>query len=162
MDYPLYAAAVGATPVFTRLGSDFALDVDEVRSALTQSTAAIVIANPNNPSGRTVGRDAWRSLVEILETWDAQQETAVTVIADETHRDAAWGAFASCAQACKRTLVVHSFGKHHCLQGQRAGYVAVSPHHPEREAVAEELERWSRILGMCTPNALMQDALPGR
>ena len=59
-----------------------------------------------------------------------------------------------------RTSIVYSFGKYHFMQGQRLGYVAVSPRHPAREAWPRELVRWTRITGIATPTALMQRALP--
>lgn len=49
---------------------------------------------------------------------------------------------------------------YHFMQGQRIGYAAVSPRHPARETVAEELVRWARITGIATPTAVMQRALP--
>jgi aspartate aminotransferase len=85
----------------------------------------------------------------------------VTLIADETHRDfAPAGSYTSVSQFFERTLIVYSFGKYHFMQGQRIGYVASSPRHPERERAATEMERWTRITGLCTPTAVMQRAVP--
>jgi aspartate aminotransferase len=55
---------------------------------------------------------------------------------------------------------VYSFGKYHFMQGQRIGYVAVSPRHPAKQSLAEELVSWTRITGFATPTSLMQRALP--
>ena len=66
----------------------------------------------------------------------------------------------SASAAVDRTLIVYSFGKYHFLQGQRVGYSAVSPNHPAREQVSHELARWTRILGLATPTALMQRVIP--
>jgi aspartate aminotransferase len=55
---------------------------------------------------------------------------------------------------------VYSFGKYHFMQGQRLGYVAVSPRHPSRQHLAEELVLWTRITGVATPTSLMQLAVP--
>jgi aspartate aminotransferase len=57
-------------------------------------------------------------------------------------------------------LIVYSFGKYHFMQGQRLGYVAVSPNHPTRRDLAEELVLWTRITGFATPTSLMQRAIP--
>jgi aspartate aminotransferase len=54
---------------------------------------------------------------------------------------------------------VYSFGKLLALQGQRLGYLAVSPRHPERQAYAQETELLTRVMGFCTPTALMQLAI---
>jgi aspartate aminotransferase len=59
-----------------------------------------------------------------------------------------------------RVVIVYSFGKYHFMQGQRLGYAATSPRHPERRKLADEMVRWTRIAGIATPTALMQRALP--
>jgi aspartate aminotransferase len=85
----------------------------------------------------------------------------ITLISDEVHRDfTAPGTFVTAAVAWPRTLVVYSFGKYHFLQGQRLGYVAVSPRHPQRREVSRELIGWTRIMGFMAPTALMQRAVP--
>lgn len=160
LDHPVYVRAAGAKPVLARLSPDHALDPEVLGRALTPRTVAVLISDPGNPTGRTIGRTAWASLAKRLAAWDARHGTAITVIADETHRDFVWSDFASCVEAQPRSLVVYSLGKVHGVQGQRLGYVAVSPRHPERRAVSGELERWSRLAGMTTPDALMQAALP--
>jgi aspartate aminotransferase len=71
-------------------------------------------------------------------------------------------AFSSPAEHYPATCVVFSFGKGLFMQGQRIGYVAVSPHLEERnggDALARTLERLCRVMGFCTPTALMQLAI---
>ena len=85
--------------------------------------------------------------------------SAVTLIADETHRDfVSRGDYRTAASYFDRTIMVYSFGKYHFMQGQRLGYAAVAPHHPGRSELAAELVRWTRITGMATPTAIMQRA----
>jgi aspartate aminotransferase len=57
------------------------------------------------------------------------------------------------------TCVVYSFGKSLLIQGQRIGYIAVSPRISGGRAVSELLERTCRMMGFCTPTALMQLAV---
>jgi aspartate aminotransferase len=57
------------------------------------------------------------------------------------------------------TCVVYSFGKSLFMQGQRIGYVAVSPRMPGSREKAKLLERLCRIMGYCAPTALMQLAI---
>ena len=54
---------------------------------------------------------------------------------------------------------MYSFGKYHFIQGQRLGYIAVGPDHPDRD-LRRDLVRWTRISGYATPTALMQRAVP--
>jgi aspartate aminotransferase len=58
-----------------------------------------------------------------------------------------------------RTCVIHSFGKSLQIQGQRVGYVAVPPAMPESIDFIATLETLCRVMGFCTPTALMQLAL---
>jgi len=162
IDHPLYVAATGLTPVIVPLSeSSFDLDVDAVVHAVTERTCAVVLAHPANPTGRLYGLETLRRLAAGIAEASARHGTDVTLIADEAHRDFTGDeTYHSSCEAFDRTLIVYSFGKYHFLQGQRTGYVAVSPRHPAREEVARELVRWTRISGIATPTALMQRAVP--
>jgi aspartate aminotransferase len=162
LDYPLYARSLGLVPRMVPLtGKRFELDVEAVEEALTHRSCALLLCHPANPTGRNYPADVLVALGEALRRAEQQRGCRVTLIADETHRDfVPAGEFTSAAAFHDRTVIVYSFGKYHFMQGQRLGYAAVSPRHPEREAVAEELVRWTRITGTATPTALMQRALP--
>jgi aspartate aminotransferase len=57
------------------------------------------------------------------------------------------------------TVVVYSFGKALFIQGQRIGYVAVSPRLQGADEFVGVLERLCRVMGFCTPTTLMQSAV---
>jgi aspartate aminotransferase len=162
LDYPLYARALGLVPRLVPLRDDaFELDVEAIEEALTARSCAVILCHPANPTGRNYRPDVLAALGETLRRAERQSGFRVTLIADETHRDFVRpGEFSTAAVFHDRTLIVYSFGKYHFMQGQRLGYAAVSPLHPERESLAEELVRWARITGVATPTALMQRALP--
>ena len=163
LDHPLYVEASGRTAVLVPLsaGAGFALDMDALEDAVTPRTAAVVLGNPANPTGRVHDAATLAELAAMLRSAEARLGRTITVVADETHRDLAGPGFAAGAAHYDRTLVVYSFGKYHSLQGQRLGYVAVAPGHPERDDLRDELVRWSRIAGNTTPTSLMQLAVPG-
>ncbi len=162
LDYPLYVRAAGRVPVAVPLKpGSFDLDVDVIAAALTPRTCAVVLSQPANPTGRHYPRESLAALGAALRDGEARMSSRITVIADEAHRDFIdHDRFETPAAQFERTVLVYSFGKYHFLQGQRLGYVAVSPQHPERRTVATELVRWMRALGLATPTALMQRALP--
>jgi aspartate aminotransferase len=162
LDYPLYVRALGLVPRLLPLsGERFDLDVDTVASALTDHTCALILCHPANPTGRNYESDTLAVLGEALRRAEQELGCQVTLVADETHRDFVPPAeYTSAASSHDRCVIVYSFGKYHFMQGQRLGYVAVSPRHPARDAIAEELVRWTRITGIATPTALMQRALP--
>jgi aspartate aminotransferase len=141
---------------------DFQLDPERIAHAVTARTCAVLISDPSNPAGQKYPLQALCALGDALRDAERRAGRPITVIADEAHRDfVAPGSYDTAATAWPATLLVYSFGKYHFLQGQRLGYVAVSPNHPRRKALGEELPRWTRITGFCTPTALMQRALPG-
>jgi aspartate aminotransferase len=162
LDYPLYARANGLRPVPVALTPDtFELDVAAVADALSERTCAVLLSHPANPTGRNYPPEQLASLAEMLRDAEERLDRQITLIADETHRDFTdAGTYHSTAGFWERTLMIYSFGKYHFIQGQRLGYVAVSPRHPARKETGAELARWTRVTGVATPTALMQRAIP--
>jgi aspartate aminotransferase len=162
LDYPLYARANELRPVLVPLTPEtFELDVAAVADAVSGRTCAVLLSHPANPTGRNYGPGQLAALAEALGHAEERLGREITLIADETHRDfTEAGTYHSAAAFWGRTLVIYSFGKYHFIQGQRLGYVAVSPRHPARKETGAELARWTRITGVATPTALMQRAVP--
>ena len=162
LDYPLYVRALGLTPVLVPLSpGTLDLDVPAIEQALTGRTAAVVLSHPANPTGRNYDRSALTALGMALGAAETRTGRAVTLIADEVHRDfLPAGSYQTAAAFWPRTVLVYSFGKYHHLQGQRLGYAAVSPDHPSRAEIGADLRRWIRVLGFLGPTALMQRATP--
>jgi aspartate aminotransferase len=162
LDYPLYVQALGLVPRLVPLAEGrFDLDVDAVSRALSERTCAVILCHPANPTGRNYPADTLTRLGAVLRRAEEELGRQVTLVADEAHRDfVSPRDYTSGAASYDRCVIVYSFGKYHFMQGQRLGYVAVSPRHPAREAISEELVRWTRISGIATPTALMQRALP--
>jgi aspartate/methionine/tyrosine aminotransferase len=162
LDYPLYVRSLGLDPVCVPLrAGTFDLDLDAIARAASERTVAVLLASPANPTGRVYNEAQLDELANVLNDIENSSGAAVTLISDEAHRDFAEpGCFQSPSSRFDRTLIVYSFGKYHFMQGQRAGYLAVSPRHPSREAISSEIVRWTRILGMVSPTSVMQRAIP--
>jgi aspartate aminotransferase len=158
LDYPLYARYLGQCPTLVPLvGPDFDLDLGAIADALTARTCAVLLSNPANPTGRSYSRQALEGLASVLKQAEQEFGRVITLISDETHRDfTAPGSHHPGAALWPATITVYSFGKYHFIQGQRIGYLAVSPRHPQRDALSAELVRWTRVMGFCTPTAHMQ------
>jgi alanine-synthesizing transaminase len=87
--YPLYTAVlakVGARPVFYRTepASGWLPDVEHVRSLVTPATRALVVIDPNNPTGATYPASIRRALIEIAD------EHNIPLLADEVYADLAF------------------------------------------------------------------------
>jgi aspartate aminotransferase len=155
LDHPMYAALHGLTPRLVPLHEpEFTLDIDAIARAVDGETRAIVLTHPGNPTGTLHDAASLRALSELV------RERDLLVLSDECHRDYVFGgdAFEPAVRHIPRTITVYSYGKRLMAQGQRLGYAAVSPAlGPE---LAEQLILRARALGIATPTALMQRALP--
>lgn len=74
-DYPLWSAAValnGGTAVHYRCAPDngFMPDIERIESLIGTNTRAIVVINPNNPSGAVYDQDTLQAIVDLAERHD--------------------------------------------------------------------------------------------
>ena len=138
-DYPLWSASVAlnhGTPVYynCRPESGFQPDPDEIRSLVTARTRAVVLINPNNPTGAVYGRDVLEAIARMAD------EHQLIVFADEIYDQMLYDG----AQHVPMATLVHdtlcaTFGglsKIYRACGYRVGWVAFSG---DREHAAEYL-----------------------
>ena len=83
-DYPLWTAAVslsGGTPrhYLCDEGSDWLPDMADIRAKITPQTRAIVIINPNNPTGALYPDDVLKEIIEIA------RQNDLIIYADEVY-----------------------------------------------------------------------------
>ncbi|MEU1972460.1 pyridoxal phosphate-dependent aminotransferase [Microbacterium sp. NPDC019599] len=83
-DYPLWTAMTslgGGTPVHYVCdgNDDWQPDLEDIRSKVTPRTKAIVVINPNNPTGAVYSREVLEGLAEIA------RENSLLILADEIY-----------------------------------------------------------------------------
>jgi len=158
LDYPLYLENLGLVARFVAVDPvTLRLDLAAIASALNPRTVALLLMQPANPSGVRHSEGELRALADLMHA----AGSPLLLISDESHREVRIDdePLVSPATVWARTAVIHSFGKSLQIQGQRIGYVAVAPAMPERSDFLETLEKLCRVMGFCTPTALMQLAL---
>ncbi|MEM6439647.1 MAG: histidinol-phosphate transaminase, partial [Pseudomonadota bacterium] len=122
--YRINALANGATPVCAP-ERDLTTDVDAVLEACTERTRLVFIANPNNPTGTLVGREALERLA------DALPERALLVLDGayaEYVRDAGYDAGAEIARERENVVMTRTFSKIHGLAALRLGWMYAPRH----------------------------------
>ena len=128
-DYPLWTAAVSLSsgrPVHYLCDeqSDWLPDLDDIRSKITPRTTALVIINPNNPTGALYPPDMLEALVEI-----ARQHELV-VFADEIYDKTLYdgNTHTSVAALADDVLFItmNGLSKNYRSCGYRAGWMVVS------------------------------------
>jgi len=128
-DYPLWTGAVnlgGGRAVHYRCAEelDWNPDVEHVESLVTPRTRALVIINPNNPTGAVYSRE---TLIALL---DVARRHELLVLADEIYDQILFdGAVHHCAASLAPDLPVLTLGgmsKTYRLAGFRSGWLVVS------------------------------------
>jgi alanine-synthesizing transaminase len=165
-DYPLYTAAValsGGTPVHYMCDEQAGWypDLADIRRKITPHTKAIVIINPNNPTGALYPREVLLELVEIARVHK------LTVFADEIYDktlydEAEHVSLASLADDVL-FLTFNGLSKNYRSCGYRSGWMVVSG---EKRHARDYIEGLNMLASMrlCsnTPGQLaIQTALGG-
>jgi alanine-synthesizing transaminase len=128
-DYPLYTAVValsGGTPVHYLCDeqSGWMPDLADIRSKITPNTKALVIINPNNPTGALYPESVLRELVEVARQHQlivfADEIYDKTLFDGETHTS-----IASLAEDVL-CLTFNGLSKNYRSCGYRAGWMVVS------------------------------------
>lgn len=127
-DYPLWTAAVslsGGTPrhYLCDEGAGWLPDIADIRSKITERTRAIVVINPNNPTGALYPDDLLRDIVEL-----ARQHQLI-VFADEIYDKMVYeGTHTSIASLADDVLflTLNGLSKNYRACGYRAGWMVVS------------------------------------
>ena len=128
-DYPLYTAAVslsGGRPMHYLCdeGAGWLPDLDDIRMKISERTKAILIINPNNPTGALYPVDLLKQIVEI-----ARQHQLI-VFADEIYDKMLYDGdeHVSIASLADDVLFVtfNGLSKNYRACGYRAGWMVIS------------------------------------
>ena len=136
-NYLGFAAISGVTlaPVLSNMEDNFALPPrDQIEKSITNRTRAILLCNPNNPTGTVYSREELQFLLELCE------EHNIFLILDETYREFVYDdlkpiSILHLAPASKRVVVVDSLSKRFSLCGARLGCLLTS----NEELIAKSL-----------------------
>lgn len=100
---------------------DYGYDLDAIAERITPKTKMIYIANPNNPTGRIVGRDEFEAFYEKV-------PPNVLVMHDEAYYDFAIdsgaGYFTMLTDIRPNVVTLRTFSKSHGLAGIRIGFAS--------------------------------------
>jgi len=125
--YPLYTAVlgkIGARAVYYRTDpdNDWLPDLDDVRRLMSAATRAIVVIDPNNPTGAVYPPATRRALVDVAERW------GVPILADEVYSELGYDGPVPLLGSLAPDAPIISFSslsKAYLAPGWRAGWLAV-------------------------------------
>jgi alanine-synthesizing transaminase len=128
-DYPLWTASVslsGGRPVHYVCdeAADWQPDIDDMAGKITKNTKAIVIINPNNPTGAVYGKQV------LLDIVDLARRHNLVIFADEIYSKITYdeATHIPLASLCDDLLVVsfNGLSKSYRLAGFRSGWMILS------------------------------------
>ncbi|MCS6762718.1 MAG: pyridoxal phosphate-dependent aminotransferase [Candidatus Protistobacter heckmanni] len=128
-DYPLWTAAVslsGGTPVHYLCdeSKDWNPDLDDIRRKITPNTKALVVINPNNPTGALYSNETLKAMVQIC------REHGLILYADEIYDKVLYdgNVHTSIASLSEDVLTItfNGLSKNYRACGYRAGWMIVS------------------------------------
>ena len=165
-DYPLYTASValsGGTPVHYLCDeqSDWMPDIEDIQRKVTSNTKAIVVINPNNPTGALYPESVLKQIIEV-----ARQHQLI-ILADEIYDKTLYdgNVHTSIASLADDVLCLtfNGLSKNYRSCGYRAGWMVVSG---EKKHAKDYIEGLNMLASMrlCsnTPGQLaIQTALGG-
>ena len=160
-NYSLWSNTIllaGAKPVYYRCdeASDWNPDVNDLRSKVTSKTRAMVIINPNNPTGALYSTDVLLQMLQVAREHD------LIVFSDEIYDrlvmdDLVHTATASLAQDLT-VVTMNGLSKSQSLCGYRCGWMAISGPRASTDAYKRGIVQLTSMR-LCS-NALAQLVIP--
>ena len=125
--YPLYTAVlakIGAQPAYYRTEhtNDWQPDLDHIRSLINDRTRALVVIDPNNPTGANYPAPMRKALIALAESH------GLVILADEVYGDLSYdGPVPPMAALDNEAPIISysSLSKAYLAPGWRAGWMAV-------------------------------------
>src|ERR1700730_3387277 len=124
--FPIYESMINyvggrAVPIHLREERDFSLDVDELRSIITDRTKLIILNSPHNPTGGVLERREIEQIAKII------GDRNIMVLSDEIYSrmvfvGAHHFAIVSVPGMQEHTILLDGFSKTYAMTGWRMGY----------------------------------------
>ena len=159
-DYPLWTAATslaGGTPVHYLCDEedDWNPSIEDIRAKVSEKTKAIVVINPNNPTGAVYSRETLQKIVEVA------REYNLLILADEIYDrilyDGAKHISIASLAPDLLTITFNGLSKAYRVAGYRAGWMVLTG--PKSHA-AGFIEGIDLLAGMrLCPNVPAQHAI---
>ena len=126
LTYPELIKLAGGKVVLVKAEKEngYKVTAEQLRSAYTPKTKALIFNSPNNPTGAVYSKEEIDAIAKFVE------ETGIYVIADEIYEKLVYGgekhySIASYSEKVKeQTIVINGMSKTYSMTGWRIGYLA--------------------------------------
>ena len=137
---------------------DFQPKLDEFEQKITPKTKAVIVNNPNNPTGVVYSEETIKKLAAIMEAKQKEFGTNIVLISDEPYRELAYDGVEVpyLTKYYDNTVVGYSYSKSLSLPGERIGYLVIPDEMKDSEEVLAAANVATRILGFVNAPTLQQ------
>ncbi|MDJ0316220.1 histidinol-phosphate transaminase [Arthrobacter antibioticus] len=124
--YPILVRLTGASCVEVPLTAEHCHDLSTMASAVTDTTAAVILCSPNNPTGTVIGSSELKDMLAAI-------PSQVVVVLDQAYLEFTDDADASSQHSLDllathpNLVILQTFSKAYGLAGLRAGYMVAHP-----------------------------------
>ncbi len=157
-EYRAFTEGCGGVLVAIPPRKDFMIDIDALKSALSEKTKAVIINSPNNPSGTILSEENLKAVVDALREHKAKTGNTVFVITDEPYRELVYDdtIVHSMLEYYDDTILCYSFSKSLSVPGERIGYLLISDRLSCRADMRNAIAGAGRMLGYVNAPSLFQ------
>ncbi|MDA3958195.1 pyridoxal phosphate-dependent aminotransferase, partial [Oceanispirochaeta sp.] len=158
MEYKFYCDNHGGTLELVDCLPGFDLNIKAFESAIDETTAAVIINSPNNPSGKVYSEDRLKELADLLDRKSVEIGRRIYILCDEPYRKIIYGdvKVPSIPALYPHTMVCTSYSKDLSIPGERIGFLAIGPELEDRDHITGGAILCNRILGYVNASSLMQ------
>ena len=140
---------------------DFQPNLQEFAEKITPKTKAVIVNNPNNPTGVVYSAETCREMSRILREKQHEFGTDIYLISDEPYRELAYDGVEVpyLTEYYANTVVCYSWSKSLSLPGERIGYLVIPNELSDYELIYAAAGIATRVSGVVNAPSLMQRAV---
>ena len=141
----------------------FLLNLEGAEKLISSRTKAVILNNPNNPTGVVYPEEQIRQLSELLCRMEKKYGTSIYLISDEPYRELVYDGkkVPFLTKYYHNTIVGYSFSKSLSLPGERIGYLVMPDELDDAQQIQAAAAVANRVLGFVNAPSLMQLAVAG-
>lgn len=161
-EYGNYVANYDGTLVVVSPNTvDFQPNLREFAEKITPKTKAVIVNNPNNPTGVVYSAETCREMSRILREKQHEFGTDIYLISDEPYRELAYDGVEVpyLTEYYANTVVCYSWSKSLSLPGERIGYLVIPNEVSDYDLVYAAAGIATRVSGFVNAPSLMQRAV---
>lgn len=136
-------------------------DIKSFEKLISKKTRAVIINNPNNPTGVIYSEEIIKQIGQVLDRKQKELGTTIFLIADEPYRELAYenAEVPYVTKYYDNTIVVYSYSKSLSLPGERIGYLVIPTELEESELVFDTASAANRTIGCVNAPSLQQKVI---